>query len=91
MVLAGSCAIVAHIRGINLHIANLGDSAAVLGLYNQGIISAMPLSKSHCIDNADEVGLFLFFLAAYVKLGGIKDTKKDTKMKIFTLMKLLPH
>ncbi|VDK84862.1 unnamed protein product [Litomosoides sigmodontis] len=55
MVLAGSCAIVAHIRGIDLHIANLGDSAAVLGLHSEGIISAMPLSKSHCIDNADEV------------------------------------
>ncbi|CAG9536621.1 unnamed protein product [Cercopithifilaria johnstoni] len=55
MVLAGSCAIVAHIRGVNLHVANLGDSAAVLGLRNQGVVSAMTLSKSHCVDNSDEV------------------------------------
>ncbi|VIO96078.1 Protein phosphatase 2C containing protein [Brugia malayi] len=55
MVMAGSCAVVAHIRGVNLHVANVGDSAAVLGLYSQGVISAMPLSKPHCVDNADEV------------------------------------
>ncbi|KAL3998641.1 Protein phosphatase 2C family protein [Acanthocheilonema viteae] len=55
IVLAGSCAVVAHIRGINLHVANVGDSAAVLGLHSEGVISAMPLSKLHCVDNADEV------------------------------------
>uniref|UniRef100_A0A915Q818 PPM-type phosphatase domain-containing protein n=1 Tax=Setaria digitata TaxID=48799 RepID=A0A915Q818_9BILA len=55
MVMAGSCAVVAHIRGTNLHVANVGDSAAVLGVNSQGVISAMPLSKPHCIDNADEV------------------------------------
>lgn len=62
MVMAGSCAIVAHIRGVNLHVANVGDSAAVLGLHSQGVISAMPLSKPHCVDNADEVDLFLLLL-----------------------------
>lgn len=61
MVLTGSCAIIAHIYGVNLHVANVGDSAAVLGLYNQGFISAMPLSKRHCADNADEVGFFSCF------------------------------
>ncbi|MCP9263505.1 [Pyruvate dehydrogenase [acetyl-transferring]]-phosphatase 1, mitochondrial [Dirofilaria immitis] len=55
MAMAGSCATVAHIRGANLHVANIGDSAAVLGLCNRGAISAIPLSKSHCVDNADEV------------------------------------
>ncbi|EFO24909.1 phosphatase 2C containing protein [Loa loa] len=55
IVTAGSCAIIAHIRGINLHVANVGDSAAVLGLHSRGVISAMPLSKPHCTDNADEV------------------------------------
>uniref|UniRef100_A0A8R1TNZ4 PPM-type phosphatase domain-containing protein n=1 Tax=Onchocerca volvulus TaxID=6282 RepID=A0A8R1TNZ4_ONCVO len=55
MVMAGSCATIAHIRGVNLNVANVGDSAAVLGLHNRGVISAMPLSKSHCVDNADEV------------------------------------
>lgn len=65
--LAGSCALVAHIRGVNLHVANAGDSAAVLGLYSQGVASAMPLSKSHCVDNADEVSLFFYIFN--VKLG----------------------
>ncbi|VDO39896.1 unnamed protein product, partial [Brugia timori] len=68
MVMAGSCAVVAHIRGVNLHVANVGDSAAVLGLYGQGVISAMPLSKPHCVDNADEVDLFRFCLEMEVRL-----------------------
>ncbi|VDN01873.1 unnamed protein product [Thelazia callipaeda] len=55
IVTAGSCAVTAHIRGPDLHVANLGDSAAVLGLRSQGVISAIPLSKLHCVDNSDEV------------------------------------
>ncbi|KAK6035441.1 hypothetical protein COOONC_27054, partial [Cooperia oncophora] len=31
---SGSCATLAHIRGRNLHVANVGDSAAVLGWWN---------------------------------------------------------
>uniref|UniRef100_A0A914WC94 PPM-type phosphatase domain-containing protein n=1 Tax=Plectus sambesii TaxID=2011161 RepID=A0A914WC94_9BILA len=53
---AGSCAIVAHIMGPHLHIANVGDSAAVLGVCGaNGSWSARQLSREHCTDNPDEV------------------------------------
>ncbi|WKX92851.1 hypothetical protein Q1695_010689 [Nippostrongylus brasiliensis] len=53
---SGSCATLAHIRGCNLHVANVGDGAAVLGVVNpNGGVIARQLSRAHCIDNADEV------------------------------------
>lgn len=55
VVSSGSCAIIAHLREGHLHVANVGDSAAVLGVCNHGVVSARSLSKPHCVDNADEV------------------------------------
>ncbi|EPB73591.1 protein phosphatase 2C [Ancylostoma ceylanicum] len=53
---SGSCATLAHIRKRNLHVANVGDGAAVLGVVNpNGSVIARQLSRAHCIDNADEV------------------------------------
>ncbi|VDK53854.1 unnamed protein product [Cylicostephanus goldi] len=53
---AGSCATLAHVRKGNLHVANVGDGAAVLGVVNpSGNVIARQLSRAHCIDNADEV------------------------------------
>ncbi|KHJ93428.1 protein phosphatase 2C [Oesophagostomum dentatum] len=53
---AGSCATLAHVRKRNLHVANVGDGAAVLGVVNpNGSVIARQLSRAHCIDNADEV------------------------------------
>lgn len=46
----------AKIRGPNLHLANVGDSAAVLGVCNeQGVWTARQITHEHTIDNADEV------------------------------------
>ncbi|KAK5965446.1 Pyruvate dehyrogenase phosphatase catalytic subunit 1 [Trichostrongylus colubriformis] len=53
---SGSCATLAHIRNENLHVANVGDSAAVLGVVSaNGSVIARQLSRAHCIDNNDEV------------------------------------
>jgi len=52
---AGSCAIVAHIRRRHLHVANIGDSAAVLGVHQHNSMTARQLSRPHCVDNDDEV------------------------------------
>ncbi|VDM44435.1 unnamed protein product [Toxocara canis] len=52
---SGSCGVVAHLREDHIHVANVGDSAAVLGVCNHGVVSARLLSKPHCIDNTDEV------------------------------------
>lgn len=55
VVTSGSCGIVAHLRKDHVHIANVGDSAAVLGVRNHGRISARLLSRPHCVDNGDEI------------------------------------
>uniref|UniRef100_A0A158P953 PPM-type phosphatase domain-containing protein n=1 Tax=Angiostrongylus cantonensis TaxID=6313 RepID=A0A158P953_ANGCA len=53
---SGSCATLAHVRGRNLHVANVGDGAAVLGVVHaNGSVTARHLSHAHCVDNADEV------------------------------------
>ncbi|KAK0425029.1 hypothetical protein QR680_008993 [Steinernema hermaphroditum] len=52
---SGSCATVAHVRHNHLHVANVGDGAAVLGVNHHGMIIARQLSKAHTIENADEV------------------------------------
>ncbi|CAI5437681.1 unnamed protein product [Caenorhabditis angaria] len=53
---SGSCTTLAHIRARHLHVANLGDAAAVLGVVNSnGSVTARQLSRAHCVDNADEV------------------------------------
>ncbi|VDK47748.1 unnamed protein product [Anisakis simplex] len=52
---SGSCGVVAHLREGHIHVANVGDSAAVLGVCNHGNVSARLLSRPHCIDNTDEV------------------------------------
>ncbi|ULU11952.1 hypothetical protein L3Y34_015365 [Caenorhabditis briggsae] len=53
---SGSCCTLAHIRSRHLHVANLGDAAAVLGVVNpNGSVTARQLSRAHCVDNADEV------------------------------------
>ncbi|MFH4981145.1 hypothetical protein AB6A40_007854 [Gnathostoma spinigerum] len=53
--MSGSCALVAHIREDHLHVANVGDSCAVLGVSDHGATIARLMSRAHCIDNADEV------------------------------------
>ncbi|ETN86531.1 protein phosphatase 2C, partial [Necator americanus] len=53
---SGSCATLAHVRKHNLHVANVGDGAAVLGVVNpNGSVVARQLSRAHCVDNTDEV------------------------------------
>ncbi|GMR51371.1 hypothetical protein PMAYCL1PPCAC_21566, partial [Pristionchus mayeri] len=53
---SGSCASLAHIRSRALHVANVGDCAAVLGLESaSGLVSSLQLSRPHCVENADEV------------------------------------
>ncbi|VDO93627.1 unnamed protein product [Soboliphyme baturini] len=55
VVVSGSCACVASIRGSHLHIAHVGDSAAVLGVQSEdGVWSARRLTKDHTIDNQEE-------------------------------------
>uniref|UniRef100_A0AC35TPK2 PPM-type phosphatase domain-containing protein n=1 Tax=Rhabditophanes sp. KR3021 TaxID=114890 RepID=A0AC35TPK2_9BILA len=52
---SGSCATVAHIRSSNLHVANIGDSAAVMGVLNNGTIVSRQITRFHNPENADEV------------------------------------
>ncbi|XP_006001463.1 pyruvate dehydrogenase [acetyl-transferring]-phosphatase 1, mitochondrial [Latimeria chalumnae] len=53
---SGATACVAHIDGINLHIANTGDSRAVLGVQEEdGSWSAVTLSNDHTAQNENEV------------------------------------
>uniref|UniRef100_A0AC34R3X1 PPM-type phosphatase domain-containing protein n=1 Tax=Panagrolaimus sp. JU765 TaxID=591449 RepID=A0AC34R3X1_9BILA len=52
---SGSCATVAHVRRRHLHVANIGDSAAVLGVCQHNSMVARQLSRPHCADNDDEV------------------------------------
>ncbi|XP_067904728.1 pyruvate dehydrogenase [acetyl-transferring]-phosphatase 1, mitochondrial-like [Heterodontus francisci] len=54
--LSGSTACIAHINGTDLHVANVGDSRAVLGVQNlNGTWSAVTLSADHNAQNPDEV------------------------------------
>lgn len=60
LVTSGSCGVVAHIKNSHLHVANVGDSMAILGVEGQeGAIKHIPVSKPHCVDNADEVSYLL--------------------------------
>ncbi|CAD6186129.1 unnamed protein product [Caenorhabditis auriculariae] len=53
---SGSCATIAHVRNRHLHVANIGDAAAVLGIVNpNGSVVARQLSRAHTTENADEV------------------------------------
>lgn len=52
---SGSCAILAHIRRNHLHVANVGDSAAILGYVNHGNLTSRQLSRAHTVENPDEV------------------------------------
>jgi serine/threonine protein phosphatase PrpC len=65
---SGACALVAHIRKRNIHIANigifsdtsfftfcLGDCIAVLGILLPTGIIARQLNKPHTVENIDEV------------------------------------
>uniref|UniRef100_A0A914CCN0 PPM-type phosphatase domain-containing protein n=1 Tax=Acrobeloides nanus TaxID=290746 RepID=A0A914CCN0_9BILA len=52
---SGSCATVGHIRKNHLHVANIGDSAAILGVCHHNAMIARQLSRSHSTDNDDEV------------------------------------
>uniref|UniRef100_A0A7E4V1R0 PPM-type phosphatase domain-containing protein n=1 Tax=Panagrellus redivivus TaxID=6233 RepID=A0A7E4V1R0_PANRE len=52
---SGSCAVVAHVRRGHLHVANIGDSAAVLGVSHHSNLTARQLSRPHCVENDDEV------------------------------------
>jgi serine/threonine protein phosphatase PrpC len=45
----------AHIRRNHLHIANVGDSSCVLGFNNQGNLTSRQISRSHTVENSDEV------------------------------------
>lgn len=53
---SGSCALVAQIRQNNLHVANSGDSAAVLGVNHStnGIVARL-LSRPHSVENVNEI------------------------------------
>ncbi|ELU02670.1 hypothetical protein CAPTEDRAFT_174406 [Capitella teleta] len=54
--LSGACACVAHVDGLNLHVANSGDCRAVLGkLEDSNKWCAIPLSVDHNPDNGQEV------------------------------------
>ncbi|XP_038659640.1 pyruvate dehydrogenase [acetyl-transferring]-phosphatase 1, mitochondrial-like isoform X1 [Scyliorhinus canicula] len=54
--LSGSTACIAHINGTDLHVANVGDSRAVLGVQNlDGSWSAVTLSTDHNAQNLDEM------------------------------------
>lgn len=55
---SGSCAVMAHIRRNNLHVANVGDSACILGVNNHGSLTARQLSRAHTVENPDECVLF---------------------------------
>jgi pyruvate dehydrogenase phosphatase len=52
---SGACALVAHIRNNNLHVTNIGDSEAVLGVNHANGITARLLSRPHTVNNADEI------------------------------------
>jgi pyruvate dehydrogenase phosphatase len=52
---SGSCATVAHLRKCHLHVANIGDSAAVLGISQNHSMTSRQLSRPHCVENDDEV------------------------------------
>lgn len=53
---SGSCALVSQIRHDHLHVANCGDSAAVLGVLHptNGILARL-LSRPHNVENVNEV------------------------------------
>lgn len=54
--LSGSCACVAHIDGSHVHVANSGDTRAVLGQLNEdGTWTAKPLSTDHNCENPEEL------------------------------------
>lgn len=53
---SGCTACVVHIDGPHLHVANIGDSRAVLGYLNeQDAWSVRAMSEDHCCDSSDEV------------------------------------
>ncbi|KAI6226072.1 [Pyruvate dehydrogenase [acetyl-transferring]]-phosphatase 1, mitochondrial [Aphelenchoides besseyi] len=52
---SGSCALMAHIRRQHLHVANAGDSQAVLCINNHGNLMARQLSQLHTSENLDEL------------------------------------
>ena len=59
LVVTGSCACVAHVRGPHLHIANVGDSVAVLAVRQEtevgGSWTARQLTQEHIVENSLEV------------------------------------
>ncbi|XP_028918632.1 pyruvate dehyrogenase phosphatase catalytic subunit 1 isoform X1 [Ornithorhynchus anatinus] len=53
---SGATACVAHVDGVDLHVANTGDSRAMLGVQEEdGSWSALTLSHDHNAQNEDEV------------------------------------
>ncbi|XP_014672030.1 PREDICTED: pyruvate dehydrogenase [acetyl-transferring]-phosphatase 1, mitochondrial-like, partial [Priapulus caudatus] len=53
---SGCTACVAHVDGPHLHVANVGDSRAVVGyLDDNDAWAAAAMSRDHCAENADEV------------------------------------
>jgi len=53
--IAGSCAVAAHIDGPHLHVANTGDCGAVLGIQeDDGSWTAKVMSVTHSTDNKTE-------------------------------------
>nr|XP_006639780.1 PREDICTED: pyruvate dehydrogenase [acetyl-transferring]-phosphatase 1, mitochondrial-like [Lepisosteus oculatus]XP_015220557.1 PREDICTED: pyruvate dehydrogenase [acetyl-transferring]-phosphatase 1, mitochondrial-like [Lepisosteus oculatus]XP_015220558.1 PREDICTED: pyruvate dehydrogenase [acetyl-transferring]-phosphatase 1, mitochondrial-like [Lepisosteus oculatus]XP_015220559.1 PREDICTED: pyruvate dehydrogenase [acetyl-transferring]-phosphatase 1, mitochondrial-like [Lepisosteus oculatus] len=54
--ISGCTACVAHVDGLDLHVANLGDSRAVLGVQNgNGTWSALTVSNDHNAQNPEEL------------------------------------
>ncbi|XP_028667825.2 pyruvate dehydrogenase [acetyl-transferring]-phosphatase 1, mitochondrial [Erpetoichthys calabaricus] len=54
--ISGSTACIAHVDGVDLHVANLGDSRAVLGVQNNdGTWSALTITNDHNAQNPDEL------------------------------------
>ncbi|KAL3110223.1 hypothetical protein niasHT_015826 [Heterodera trifolii] len=52
---SGSCALVVHVRKNNLHVANVGDSSAVLGVCLPNGLIARQLTRPHTSENVDEI------------------------------------
>lgn len=52
---SGSCTTMVHIRRNHLHVANIGDSACILGVNNHGNLTSRQLSRAHTVENPDEV------------------------------------
>ncbi len=54
---SGSCSLVSHVRRKHLHVANIGDSTAVLGVVSShgAAFNALQLTRPHTVENVNEI------------------------------------